>query len=385
MRDFTLIIPTHNRGRLFAALLSYLETEKAECHVLVLDSSRPEILTANRARVAASNLDIEFAEFTNISVNEKWRQGAHKVSTPYCALCADDDLVVLEGVRRCLGVLRTNSKASAVQGHSFTFLPRPDGDIELNNIVYFTPTIADATPLKRVARLFEQYQAPSYAAFRTPVLQRIFDTVQPITRILARELLASALTAIEGQIIRIPDFSYGRSMGPSADYEHWHPLEWFSKTPDGLFAEYLRYRELMAAAVIGRSDNDQKPDDVRDILDLISLRYLVKHAPDSALQFIAEQQMAGVDFADYWPSYEIHLPLYAAAGIGPTAVERPLSSIKLRGHRRSYVVFPSFYAPGGTDSPRMDKIVQLIDVLDRYRPGSVEVSTPKTPHEGVPA
>jgi hypothetical protein len=56
MRDFTLIVPTHNRGPLFAALLSYLETEKAECHVLVLDSSRPEILTANRARVAASNL-----------------------------------------------------------------------------------------------------------------------------------------------------------------------------------------------------------------------------------------------------------------------------------------------------------------------------------------
>ena len=39
-------------------------------------------------------------------------------------------------------------------------------------------------------------------------------------------------------------------MGPSADYEHWHPLEWFSRTPDRLFAEYLRYRELMAAAAV---------------------------------------------------------------------------------------------------------------------------------------
>jgi glycosyltransferase domain-containing protein len=385
MRDFTLVIPTFNRGRLFAALLSYLETEKADCHVLVLDSSQPEILTANRARAAASNLEIEFAEFTNISVDEKWRQGIHKVSTPYCALCADDDLVLLEGVRRCLAILRTNSAASAVQGHSFTFLPRPDGDIELNNIVYFTPTIGDATPLQRVARLFEQYQAPSYATFRTSVLQRIFDTAQPIKGILARELLTSALTAVEGQIIRVLEFSYGRSMGPSAPYEHWHPLEWFSKTPDGIFAEYLRYRELLAAAVTARPDNDQKLDDVRDILDLISLRYLVKHAPDSALQFIAEQQMASIDFADYWPSHEIHLPLYAAAGIGPTAAERPLTPINLRGRGRSYVLFPSFYAPRGTDAPRMDKIVQLIDVLDRYRPVSVEVSASKAPQEGVPA
>jgi glycosyltransferase domain-containing protein len=385
MRDFTLIVPTHNRGRLLAALLSYLETEKAQCRVLVLDSSRPEILTANRARVAASGLDVEFAEFGDISVDEKWRQGVHKVSTPYCALCADDDLVLLEGVRRCLGALRANSAASAVQGQSFTFLPRPDGDIELNNIVSFTPSICEATPLQRVARLFEQYQAPSYGAFRTQLLQRIFDTARPIAKILARELLTSALTAIEGQIIRIPDFSYGRSMGPSAGYEYWHPLEWFSKTTDGLFAEYLRYRELMTTAVIGRPDNDQAPDDVRDILDLVSLRYLVKHAPDSALQFIAERQMAGIDFADYWPSHEIHLPLYAAAGIGPATGERPLGSIKLWGRGRSYVLFPSFYAPRGTDSPRMDNIVQLIDVLDRYRPEPVEVSAPKAPHEGVPA
>jgi hypothetical protein len=84
MRDFTLVIPTFNRGRLFAALLSYLETEKADCHVLVLDSSQPEILTANRARAAASNLDIEFAEFTDISVDEKWRHGLHAVLCDVC-------------------------------------------------------------------------------------------------------------------------------------------------------------------------------------------------------------------------------------------------------------------------------------------------------------
>jgi glycosyltransferase domain-containing protein len=385
MRDFTLVIPTHNRQRLFAALLSYLEIERADCHILVLDSSRPEELAANRARVAASSLDIEFAEFPNVKVAEKWRQGVHKVYTPYCALCADDDMIVLDGVRRCLNVIRNNPAASAVQGYSFTFLPRADGDLELNNIVYFTPTIGSATPLKRVAGLFEQYQAPSYATYRTPVLQRIFDAVQPITKLLARELLTSALTAIEGPIVRIPDFSYGRSMGPSAVYEYWHPLEWLSKTPEGIFAEYIRYRELMMAAVIARPDNDQKPDDVRDILDLISLRYLVKHAPDGALQFITERQMADVEFSNYWSSYEIHLPLYAAAGIGPSVTERTLSPVKVRGSGRGYILFPSFYAPLGTDSPRMDKIVQLIDVLDRYRPETVEVSAPKVPQEGVPA
>ena len=58
--------------------------------------------------------------------------------------------------------------ASTVQGYSFTFLPRSDGDMELNNIVYFRPTIDDASPLQRLDKLFQQYQALSYGVFRTP-------------------------------------------------------------------------------------------------------------------------------------------------------------------------------------------------------------------------
>jgi glycosyltransferase domain-containing protein len=374
MRDFTLIIPTYNRAQLLAALLSYLETEKADCHILVLDSSCPEVLAANRARTAASSLDIEFADFTDLVLDEKWRQGIKKVSTPYCALCADDDLVILEGVRRCLDALRRNPAASAVQGYSFTFLSRPDGDMELNNIVYFSPSIDEGSPLQRLTSLFEQYQAPSYGAFRTVALQRIFDTLQPMTKILPRELLWSALTVIEGHLIRLPDFSSGRSMGPSGAYEHWHPLEWFCKDPDGLFANYLRYRELLAHAVLQRPDNQQCPDDVHGVLDLIHFRYLAKHAPDSVLEFIAEQQMAGVDFGEYWPRHEIHLPLYEAAGIGTSEPAETLGPVNMRGRERSYILFPSFYAPLGIEPPKMDSIVRLIGILDRYRPAVDEKS-----------
>ncbi len=368
MRDFTLVIPTYNRAQLLAALLGYLETERADCRVLVIDSSRPEVLAANRARVAASNLDVEFAAFPDGNLIEKWRQGIHKVSTPFCALCADDDLVVLGGVRRCLDTLRGNPTASVVQGYSFTFLPRPDGDIELNNIVNFTPSIEEHSPLRRLARLFERYQAPSYGVFRTAALQRMYDILLPLTKTLLLELLWSALTAVDGHVIRLPGFSYGRSMAPSAAYEHWHPLEWFCKDPGELFAEYLRYRELLAAAVMRQPDNEQELDEVHHVLDLIHLRYLAKHAPDSALEFIAEQQMACVEFSEYWPRHEIQLPLYAAAGVRASATPETFGQISIRHRGRCYLLFPSFYAPGETDSPHMDDIVRLINTLDNYRP-----------------
>ena len=367
MRDFTLVIPTYNRAQQLAALLGYLETQNADCRVLVLDSSGPEVLAANRQRVAASSLDVEFAEFPDLEPIEKWRQGIHKVTTPFCALCADDDLVILEGVRRCLVSLRSNLTASVVQGYSFTFLLRPDGDIELNNIVYFRPTIDDPSPLERLARLFQQYQALNYGVFRARVLQRILDALQPMKQTLARELLWSALTAITGHVIRVPDFSYGRSMGASAAYDYWHPLEWLCKDPDSLFAEYLRYRELTAAAIIKGTDNEHQLDEICDMLDLIHLRYLARHLPDSAVEFIAEQQISGASFAEYWPRHEIHMPLYQAAGIRPSPGSEKLGPVNIRGPERSYHLFPNFYAPRGIDSPQMDNIVHLINALDGYR------------------
>jgi len=370
MHDFTLVIPTYNRSPQLAALLSYLEAQKADFRVLVLDSSRPEELAANRERAAASSLDLDFAEFQDLEPIEKWRQGLRKVRTPFCGLCADDDVIILEGVRHCLAGLRSNLAASVVQGYSFSFLSRPDGDMELNNIVYFRPTIDDPSPLERLARLFQQYQALSYGVFRTTALQRTLDALQSLTQTLARELLWSALTAIGGHVIRLPHFSYGRSMGPSAAYDCWHPLEWFSKDPDSLFAEYLRYREVTAAAIVRRPDNEHHVDEIHGMLDLIHLRYLAQHTPDPAVQFIVEQQIAGTDFADYWPRHEIHLPLYEAAGVRATPELEGLGPMSIRGLERSYHLLPSFYAPRGIDSPPMADIVRLINVLNSYRTAS---------------
>jgi hypothetical protein len=238
----------------------------------------------------------------------------------------------------------------------------------LNNIVYFSPSINDTAPLDRLARLFERYQAPTYGIYRTPILQRIFDALQSLTSVLSRELLWSALTVIEGQSIRLRGFTYGRSMGPSAAYEHWHPLEWLCKDPEGLFAEYLRYRELMAMAVIKRSDNHRPADEVNSILDLIHMRYLIKHAPDSALRFIADQEMAGIDFAEYWPHHEIHSPLYATAGVKASEGAEALGPRKLRSRDRSYLVFPQFFSPQESEPPQLNHIIGLTDTLDNYRP-----------------
>jgi glycosyltransferase domain-containing protein len=364
MRDLTLVILTHNRARLLAALLSYLETEKADCHVLALDSSHPKVRGVNRARVACSSLDIQLAELEHAEPGQKRRQAIHKVTTPFCALCADSDLFMLEGMRHCLDALRGNPEATMAGGYSFTFLPRADGDMELIDIVHSRPTIEDPSPLGRIGKLYEQYPTPSSGVFRTTALRRIFDAAQPLTKTLSHDLLWWTLTVIEGQPIHLPDFSYGRGMCRSDKYDPWHPLEWFCKDPDSLFAEYLRYRELLAAALMRRPDNELQPGEIRDLIDLIHLRYLTQHAPDSVLEFVAEQQIAGVDFSDNWPRHGTFLPLYAAAGKSARS-ERPTN---IRSRERCYLLFPNFYAPRGGESPQLDNVIRLIGSLDSYRP-----------------
>ncbi|HEY7664512.1 MAG TPA: TIGR00180 family glycosyltransferase [Xanthobacteraceae bacterium] len=366
MQDFSLVIPTYNRPKQLAALLSYLAAQQPRYRILVLDSSQPRQRIATRKAVRAADLEVDYHEFpTETHPFDKFRQGVHKVATEFCALCADDDLVVLDGVRRCLAALRSNPQASVAQGYSFSFLCQANGDMDLGNILYFNSSIDDATPLARLAKLFARYQAATYGNYRTPVLQRIFDTLEPITSTLGRELLGSALAAVEGHMIRVPCFSHGRSMDASESYERWHPLEWFAKDPQGLFAEYSNYRELIAQAVLGRSDNKLDATAAHGVIDVIHLRYMVQHAPDGALAFIAEQKMAGVPFTEYWPRPEIHQPLYEAACVG-TSLPASTPQRCRPSLRRAYNLHPNFSAPLGLDASGHDAITGLLSSLDHY-------------------
>src|SRR5262249_22161310 len=100
-------------------------------------------------------------------------------------------------------------------------------------------------------------------------------------------------------------------------------------------------------------------------IDLIQLRYLGKHAPDSVLEFLVEQHIAGVDLTEFWHRSESGFPRsQAARDDAPADAPGPVT---VGGRGRSYVVLSSLYAPPDAEPPLLDRIMRLIDTLDKYR------------------
>jgi len=327
---YTLVVPTYNRSDLLATLLRYLKREGAAFPILVLDSSKMEHRIRNQHLISSLSIRVEHVEYDESMVPfDKFREGIAKVQTPLCGLCADDDLVVVDGVSRCVAYLGENPEVAVAHGYCFTFLdhPGPPQTMDLTGVLYYTPSLDDADPLARVRHLFRNYQALTYATYRTSVLRHVFEAVRPVESLLARELLSSALSVTHGKAARLPFFTNGRSMAASVPYTHWHPLEWLASSPQGLFAEYDRYRGILVTELMAADGHRRPRQETERIVDLIHMFYLVRHTPHDAFDFIVDSVMRGVDEREFWPAMEIQLPLIDASRyLPPPGVRTPAPS-----------------------------------------------------------
>ncbi len=300
--EYTLVIPTYNRSQLLAALLRFLAAEGADFPIIVLDSSNPEHRERNRSLAAQSSLKLEYFEYDEATHPfDKFRDGVHRIQTPLGSLCADDDLVLVDGLRRCIRYLSEHPDVCVAHGYYFTFLDQGGAGFDLTSMLYFTPGIDHDDPLWRLRILLRNYQALTYGVYRTPVLQAVFDGIQPVRSLLARELLSGALSVIRGKVARLRCFYGGRSQGPAEWHIHWHPLEWLIRNPREFLQEYVRYREILLRELARLPTNKLSPEETERIVDLIHAFYVIAHAPRVTHDFILDHVMAGVPFDHFWP------------------------------------------------------------------------------------
>ncbi len=298
MRDFTLLIPTYNRPQQLQALLFHVKSTSPGLKVLVLDSSDDP---AAAERYAS---DAELLRFPHdMHPFEKFACGVRCVTTEYCALCADDDIMLMDGVGACVDTLRTNLMAAAVRGQSFAYswqASEPDG-LYLTEGLLTPPVINASTPMERVAEMFTPYHAVIYAVHRTATLRVALDAATGmLNSLLGLELMVAALVAAAGPLLTVPVVYHGRNMGESVvPYREWHPLEYFVNNADGMAQEYQSYRALLTAAVLHNPTNKLSNNQVKRAIDVIHLRYLLRHAPDAVLDFLVGRKTTGAQPEGY--------------------------------------------------------------------------------------
>jgi glycosyltransferase domain-containing protein len=271
--------------------MTYLERLRANFPVIVLDSSATVAQQANREVIGKSGLKVRYEIFdSDVLPWEKFWRGSDLVRTPYCSLCADDDLVLPGSLGPIVQHLEAHPDFSVAHGWYFTFYN--NAHIGITSSVYRGASIDQPDPLDRLFALFKSYEAVTYGVYRTEVMQNVLRDVQGLNSLLAKELLGGALAVSQGKVARLPMIYYGRSLAPSQSYNHWHPLDFLISAPDGFYHDYAAYRRIIFNCLKTNS-YDKYPDaELITLIDLIHFRYLSDYVKPRVMEYLTEQMMA---------------------------------------------------------------------------------------------
>jgi glycosyltransferase domain-containing protein len=392
---FTLIIPTYNRPLEIARLLRYLARHPAAFPILILDTGTEESRAANRGSVADLDLNVRLRSYpSSMTPWEKFWRGLDEVKTEFCSLCADDDIVMLGALPGLVEFLERHGDFAAAHGWYFTFSNLSRFDVTA--LIYASPSLDRADPLLRLRDMLGRYEPVTYALYRTEVLRRVLQEVQPLESLCARELLAGALTALHGKIGRLPLLYYGRSLGPSEAYDRWHPFEFLISSPEELFAQYATSRRILADH-LQKYGGHLSAADLLAVIDLMHLKYLTGYLAPEILDFLMDELEAGTHPEEIlwgiWPRLAPassplwnrlrcnkllrrmrerlapNFRLHDVAHVLGIAGDQTVRTMTARGSPREYRLYQSFLAPlaqanGSGAANTTDVLVQALNAYD---------------------
>lgn len=245
--QLTLIVPTFRRARFLDRLLDYAQAARFPFPILVADSSEGEDFRRNAARIGACDapLKVEHLRFAS-GLMEKMFRSVEKVTSPYCALWADDDFQVPEGLLACLRFLDENPDDSSCMGQ-FIAVRRHEQATDVFLETY--PSREEPSAAERILRWSENFYSSFYAVYRTPVLREMLRASMKAScyercRIIPEILMGqTALLLGRQRMLAIPSIVYQMHDGNDSRV-----------TPcvrdDASFPEdYRRYRREMAPIV----------------------------------------------------------------------------------------------------------------------------------------
>ncbi|MDB5799580.1 MAG: family glycosyltransferase [Rhodocyclales bacterium] len=243
LANITLVVPTYNRHELFCKLLDYYASLGLAMQILVLDSSCESLQHKNRKHVLSLGSGFRHISYSSdVPVASKLSQGLHAVGTEYAALCADDDLVFLDGLIGAKAFLQDHPEYVCVDGIYLNYWQK-EFDVNVK-IEYGSGGINGEHAYARVFRLFQKYESLFYGVFRTKHITQIFDGVSKIQSLHFQELFQAVSALMIGKSHRLPLFYAARQSCDPAQPERdkWQTFQWFADDRAEFLAHYALYR-----------------------------------------------------------------------------------------------------------------------------------------------
>jgi glycosyltransferase domain-containing protein len=198
----TVIIPTHNRPEFLIRSIDYWSN--FDISLFVVDStknySKPVGFSGN------------YFHTPHLSMAEKIFHTLTEVSTPYVALCADDDFISKSGLINSVEYLEDHKDFSSAQGRMVRFYLNKNKSVEY----YPAYTVAmnnqnnHDEAQNRVIQSMSSYMLNYYAVHRTVSLRETFRISKSFFGFRCWELNVSMTAAIYGKHATLPCFYFAR-------------------------------------------------------------------------------------------------------------------------------------------------------------------------------
>jgi len=211
MHDTTIIIPTRNR-RFLKRNLRYICDNNPYINIIVLDSSVQKIKYRNKLLINKLDNVTHIDHYNeDILLTHKLGDGVSYINTKYSLICADDDFVVIDGIKKSLKFLKENKNFICTFG-DFTKFRKDFGMFMWKKMYPHQRTIDNDSESIRFHDILSNYMQVVYSLYRSEYIKKILKLVPLYTTDdCFGEILQAVLTVIYGKI-NVSDYLYGVRM-----------------------------------------------------------------------------------------------------------------------------------------------------------------------------
>jgi len=205
----SLLIPTINRSDFLIKYLIYLKCENFDGQVLIGDSSEEDHYKKTEIFIANFKCKFEIKQYPlpNLYPHKCIQEMQNDIRYPYSMYICDDDIIVVNTLKKCIKYLENNPDYSAVGGVAIAAL------ISKNNYSKIVTTkrypvreITGGSSADRINDLMRNYYVIGYSLSRTDQFKKRWPkNVLNHDKALGTEVLPCAYTVAQGKVKMLED------------------------------------------------------------------------------------------------------------------------------------------------------------------------------------